>query len=202
MTRAAGPRRYLAENGGTPMKRIVLIFGLLSGAVLAGMIAVMMPLVMRGRISFDNAEVIGYSSMLVSFIFVFVGIRQYRETVGGGSVTFGRAFKVGILITLITSLVYVLTWQVVYYGFIPDFFDKYAAFTIEKMAAEGESAAAIATTRKEMAKFKELYQNPLFNMGVTFLEVFPLGLVMTLISAAILRRKPAPGFTPSTATVA
>lgn len=81
-----------------------------------------------------------------------------------------------------------VTWQIVYFNFIPDFGDLYAQHVIEKMRVHGATAAAIEAETLKMKQFGELYKNPLFNAGMTFLEVFPVGLIVTLISAAILRR--------------
>jgi hypothetical protein len=183
------------------MKKIVLTFGLISGAILAAMMAIIMPLCMNGTIDFDNAEIIGYTTMVLSFIAVFFGIRTYRENAGRGAITFGKAFQVGILITVISSVVYVLSWEIVYFNFLPDFVDKYAAATISKMQDAGATPAAVAAKKTEMDTFKELYKNPLFNVGMTFLEVFPVGLIVTLVSAAILRKKPTPN-APATAAAA
>jgi ethanolamine transporter EutH len=171
------------------MKKIVWTFGLLAGGILGGMTAVLTPLGASGAVRLDHAEIFGYTIMVLSFLLVFFGIRSYRENVGGGSMTFGKAFQVGILVTLIASAVYVLSWEIVYYNVVPDFGDKYAAHTLEKMKTAGKSAEAIEAATKEMARFKELYKNPLYNVGMTFMEVFPVGLVVTLVSAAILRRK-------------
>ncbi len=180
------------------MKRIVLTFGLISGAILAAMTAVMLPLCMSGVVDFDKSEIVGYTSMVLSFLLVFFGIRSYRENVGGGVITFGKAFKVGILITAIACAVYVISWEIVYYNFVPDFADKYAAHRIDRMRAKGATQAAIEATTKEMARFKELYANPFLNAFITLMEVFPVGLIVTLVSAAILRRKTRPS-APSTA---
>jgi uncharacterized protein DUF4199 len=175
------------------MKKIVLTFGLISGAILATMTAIMVPLCMNGVIGFDKSEIVGYTAMFLAFLMVFFGIRSYRENVGGGTITFGRAFKVGILITLITCAVYVISWEIFYFNFVPDFADHFATYTIEKLRRDGASDAAIVKATQQMATFKELYANPLINVGMTFMEVFPVGLVMTLVSAAILRRKTTPG---------
>ena len=171
------------------MKRIVLTFGLISGAILGAMTSIILPLCMSGILDFDQSEIIGYTSMVLSFAMVFFGIRTYREREGGGRITFGRAFKVGILITLVTCAVYVVAWEIVYWGFIPDFDARYAEFVISEARESGVPAAEIAETEREMAEFRELYKNPLFNIGITFLEVFPVGLIVTLVCAAILRRR-------------
>lgn len=170
------------------MKRIVWKYGLISGSVLVALGLASIPLYVNGVIGFDNGQIVGYSTMILAFLLVFFGIRSYREDVGGGSITFGRAFKVGILITLVTCAMYVVAWEIVHFGFIPDFSDKYAAFTLQQMRSEGASPAEITEATKKMERFKELYANPLFNAAVTFMEVFPVGLIITLVSAAILRK--------------
>lgn len=172
------------------MKNIVLKFGLISGAILAAMTSIMVPLCMNGTLPFESSELLGYSIMVLSFIAVFFGIRTYRENVGNGTITFGRAFKVGILMTLITCAVYVTAWEIVYWNFLPDFGERYAALSTERLRAGGASAAEVAEHQRRMAQFQEWYKNPFFNVGMTFLEVFPVGLLVTLISAAILRKKP------------
>ncbi|HSB64622.1 MAG TPA: DUF4199 domain-containing protein [Thermoanaerobaculia bacterium] len=182
------------------MKKQILTFGLISGAILGGATAVMVALCMNDTAAFDYAEICGYTIQVLAYLLVFFAIRSYRESVGG-TITFGKAFQVGILATLVACAVYVVSWEIVYYNFIPDFGDKYAAHMLERMKAKGESAQAIEKATREMAKFKEMYKNPFFNTGMTLLEVFPVGLIMTLISAAILRRKTPPP-APSAATAA
>lgn len=170
-------------------RKIVLTFGLIAGAILATMIALMVPLSKNNTTDFAQGEVIGYTTMVLAFLMVVLGIRSYRENVGAGVISFGRAFKVGILITLVASAAYVIAWEVVYFNFMPDFLDKYDVHNLEKLRSSGATEAAIAAKSQEMAEFKKLYANPLFNAAMTLLEVFPVGLVVTLISAAVLRRK-------------
>jgi hypothetical protein len=175
------------------MKKTVLTFGLICGAILGGMTAVMVPLCMNGATTFDHAEIFGYTIQVLAFLLVFFAVRSYREDPGGGAITFGKGFQVGILVTLVAAAVYVVSWEIVYTNFFPDFGDRYAAHMLEKMKSAGASASSIAKTMQEMEKFKVLYRNPLYNAGMTFMEVFPVGLIVTLGSAAILRRKaPAP----------
>lgn len=175
------------------MKKIVLRFGLASGIILAAASAVLIPLCMNGTIQFENSETLGYASMVLSFLMVFFGIRSYRENVAGGAITFGKAFQVGILITLVTCAIYVITWEITYFNFVPDFLDKYAAVSLEKMQAKGESAEAIQKATQRMATMAKYYDNVFFNSAITFMEIFPVGLIVTLVSAAILRRKPVAG---------
>lgn len=169
------------------MKKIVLKFGLIGGALLSVMMVATVPFV--DMIGFDYGMVIGYTTMVLAFLLVFFGIRSYRETIGDGQISFARALGVGLLIMTICSLCYVVTWEFVYFNLLPDFGDKYAAYAIEKARAAGASADEIAKQTEEMRKFKEMYNNVLFNAAVTFLEPLPVGLPMTLLSAFILRKR-------------
>jgi hypothetical protein len=137
----------------------------------------------------DKGVVLGYASMVLAFMLVFFGIRSYRDNVGGGTITFGRAFAVGILITLISCVCYVFAWEIVYFNFMPDFLDKYSAYLVEKARAAGATPEAIQKQVDEMQQFKKLYSNPFINFAFSFTEPFPVGLIITLISAAILRKK-------------
>src|SRR5258708_26910848 len=132
----------------------------------------------------------GDTGSVVSFVVVFVGIRSYRDNDGNGQITFGNAFAVGISITVISCIFYVVTWEILYFNFLPDFMDKYSVYIVEKLKASGASAAAVQVKVQELKKYKELYDNPFFNALMTFIEPFPIGLVITLISPALLRKKP------------
>ena len=167
------------------MQSIVLKHALIAGGVLIVAFAATLPFGI-------HSEVVGYTSMVLAFLLVFFGIRAYREELGG-SIGFGKAFQVGILITLVVCAIYVVSWEIVYWGFWPDFLDQYNAHALAKLRASGATEAAIQAAQAQMAKFAKLYKNPLFNVGMTFLEIFPVGLIVTLVSAAILRRKQAPG---------
>jgi hypothetical protein len=144
----------------------------------------------KDRIGFERGPVIGYTSIVLSFLLVFFGIRSYRDNIGNGHITFLKAFTVGISITLISCICYVVTWEIIYYNFLPDFWDKYGAHLVEKLRASGASPAAVQAKLEEMTRYKELYKNPLLNAVLTFIEPFPIGFVITLISALALKRKP------------
>jgi len=169
------------------MKKTIVTFGLISGAVSALMMVGTLPF--EDKIGYDHGYVIGYTTIVLSFLLVYFGIRSYRDNVGSGQITFGRAFGIGICITVISCLCYVLTWEILYYNFYPDFLDKFDAHVIAKLRASGATAAAIQAKAQELQKLKEMYANPLFNGAMTFLEPFPVGLLITLISAGILRKK-------------
>lgn len=171
------------------MKRIVLTFGLISGGILAAMMFATLPFM--EQIGFDNGQLVGYTTMVLAFLLIFFGIRSYRDTIGNGYITFGRGFKVGILITLIACLCYTIAWEILYFNFIPDFGDKYTQYLIEKSRASGASPEQIAVEVARMEQFKEIFKNPVYNFLLTFfVEPLPVGLVMTVLSALILKKRP------------
>ena len=171
------------------MRKVVLTFGLIGGAMLAGMMLMTVPF--AERIGFDKGAYIGYTTMVLAFLMVYFGVQSYRDNVAGGTVTFGRAFKVGLLISLVITACYVATWQVMYYGFMPDFIDKYTAYALEQARQAGASAEAMAAQAKQMQDFGEMYKNPLVNIAFTLLEPLPVGVVFTLVTAAVVSRKKA-----------
>jgi len=171
------------------MKKTVLTFGLIGGGIMAAMMFATLPFL--DKIGFDKGEILGYTTMILAFLLVFFGIRSYRENVGGGRITFGRAFTVGILITVVACACYVVAWEIIYFKFMPDFVDKYASYTVEKVRASGASQQVIDAQLEQMKSFKAMYDNPFINAAITFVEPFPIGLIVTLISAAILKKKTA-----------
>ena len=170
------------------MKKTILTFGLISGVVSSLLMVATLPFL--HQINFDNGAVVGYTCIVLSFLLVFFGIRSYRDNVGHGQITFKQGFAVGISITLISCVFYVVTWEILYYNFMPGFMDNYGAYMIAKAKASGASAADLQAKLLQVKKYKEMYDNPLTNAAMTFIEPFPVGLVITLVSAAVLRKKP------------
>ena len=168
------------------MKRTLLTFGLISGAISSFLMVATVQF--ENAIGFDRAEWLGYALIVLSLLLVFFGIRSYRDTAGAGRITFARAFAVGISITAISCVCYVITWEILYFTVLHDFMDKYGAHIIEKMKASGATAAAIQAQTREIQHTKTLYENPFYNAAITFLEPFPVGLIITLISAVLLRK--------------
>jgi hypothetical protein len=169
------------------MRRTILVFGLLSGAFTMAMMLLTLPL--HERIGFGTgAEILGYTSIVLSSLFVFFGVRSYREQQADSALTFSRALTVGLAIALISSACYVATWEFIYFRLTPHFMDDYTAHMLDKAKASGASPSQIEETARQMAEFKVMYDKPLMNAAITFLEPFPIGLLVALISAAVLRR--------------
>ncbi|MGM9477400.1 DUF4199 domain-containing protein [Pedobacter sp. GSP4] len=170
------------------MKKNVIVFGLIAGLI----VSILMVLSMARCYSDPNLEhsmLIGYASMVLAFSFIFVGIVNYRDKYNNGSITFGKAFRIGLLISLIASTLYVITWLIDYYFFMPDFMDRYVAQALREAKAGGASAAEIAKQAKELAVNQELYKNPIMVVLFTYLEILPVGLIISLVAALILKRK-------------
>src|SRR6202051_120216 len=124
----------------TQMKKTIITFGLISGAVSSLMMLATVPF--ADRIGFDKGMVVGYTGIVLSFLLVFFGIRSYRDNYGDGQITFSKAFAVGISITVISCVCYVVTWEILYFNFLPDFMDKYGAHMVEKAKASAGGGAA------------------------------------------------------------
>src|SRR5829696_9168852 len=105
------------------MRKIVLTFGLIAGVIMSAMMLITLPY--HDEIGFDKALIVGYTTMVLAFLMVFFGVRSYRDNVAGGTVTFGRSFAVGLMITAVASVCYVATWQFAYPRIAPDYLDKY-----------------------------------------------------------------------------
>ena len=169
------------------MKKIVLTFGLIAGV----MISVLMDtsLLLANKIGSGHSMLLGYTIMVASFLLIYFGIRSYRDNNLAGQISFGRAFACGILITLITTACYVATWEVLYFNFIPHFMDSYFAAQIHKVQTSGLGPATVGAQIAAIQRSQQSYQNPIINAAYTFIEPLPVGLIITLISAALLRRK-------------
>ncbi len=169
------------------MKKTVLTFGLISGAILSAVLLVTIPF--HDAIGWDRSMLVGYTTMVVAFLLIFFGVRSYRDKVGGGTVRFGRGLAVGMLIGAVASLCYVATWEVLYFTVASDYMVKYQEHMLDKARANGETDEAIAKQKVEMEKFATLYKNPAVNAGITFLEPMPVALIVALVSAGVLSRR-------------
>jgi hypothetical protein len=170
------------------MKKIVLVCGGIAGLIVSAM-GLISTAVFCTSGDFEKGMIYGYASMIVAFSLIFVGIKNFRDKYNGGMVSFGKAFKVGFLITLVASTFYVISWLINFHFFMPDFYDKYFIRMLDQLKASGASAATIAEKTAEMAKMKEWSKNEFFVIIMTYVEILPVGLIVTLIAALILKRK-------------
>lgn len=180
------------------MRKNILVYGLIAGVVAAALMLTSVNYFShcKGNVDYNTSMVIGYASMLLAFSLVFVGVRNYRNNYNGGVISFGKAFKVGLLMVLVAATFYVAAWLVDYYCFIPDFAEIFSARMLEDIKASGASAADVAKQTKDLADFVVMFKNPFFNAMMTYMEILPVGIVVALISALILKRKALPAGSP------
>jgi Protein of unknown function (DUF4199) len=176
------------------MQKIVLKFGLIAGLIISVAMLVGMKLMTGpdGKVNMEGGQIFGYTSMIVALSLIFFGIRSYRDGELGGSISFGKAFKIGLFITLIASVMYVLTWMIYYHtsDMAEEFGAQYKSHLTESMREKGMSETEVAQKIAKEDRFMKIYNsNPLIMFGVTLLEIFPVGLVITLISSFLLKTK-------------
>jgi hypothetical protein len=164
--------------------RYSLVYGGLSGAVAISVLVFSLAFNLPNH---SHSLWFGYLVMLVALSLIFVGVKRYRDVECGGVVTFGRAFAIGLGIALVAAVIYALGWELYLAVSGKDFMAEYTASILARMRADGAPPAAIAAKTAELRSMAEAYRNPLFRLPMTFVEIFPVGLVVTLVSAALLR---------------
>ena len=170
------------------MTRIVLIFGLIAGAIAAGLMWLLIAVQNSGSIDIEHGMTLGYATMIIALSLVFFGVKSYRDN-HDGRITFWKGVQVGILISLVCAVCYAGSWELYYRGSGQEFLQKYTAHYIDGMKQSGASEAEVTRAEVEMAQFQEMYKNFFVRFGFTLLEILPVGIVVTLISAALLRRR-------------
>lgn len=167
------------------MTKPVLTFGLMSGILSGALMVATLPFVVSHDMK--SGAIIGYTGIVLSGLLIFFGVRSYREK-AGGRISFGRGLAVGALISVVSAVCYVATWETLYFGLMPDLGDHVAACMVERERASGGSDRDILEATKRAQSFKKLYANPAINAALTFIEPLPIGLAIAAISAAILRQ--------------
>ncbi len=163
----------------------ILIYGLIAGAIVGAAMSGTVVAWANDPPSYGMA--IGYLTMLVALSLVFVAIKRHRDDALGGVIRFWPAFGLGLGISIVAGIVYVLVWEVMLVTAASGFIDTYTAGLIDQKRTAGASAAELARYAAEMEGFKAQYANPLFRLPMTFAEIFPVGILVSLVSAALLR---------------
>lgn len=171
------------------MRKTIYIFGGIAGAIVASVMCISMMMFKSNSANFDWGMVIGYASMLLAFIMIFIAIKTYRDRHADGRISFGKAFGIGLGVTCIASLIYSLTWFVIYKTVYPEFPQHYTEYSLQKMQQAGKTSAEIETAKLEISEAFEYYRTWYGIISITFIEIFPVGLLVTLICALILKRK-------------
>lgn len=177
------------------MLRIILTYGVLGGLIVAiPMFALLAS--DSDHTEWSSSHLFGYSLMILALSLILVGVKSYRDKVKGGVIKFLPAFLLGLGISAVAGVIYVIGWEITMSLMDHDFMTGYANSTIEAARAKGASPADLEALRTQMAEMQVMYANPLFRLPMTFIEIFPVGLIISLISAALLRN---PRFFPARA---
>ena len=171
------------------MKKIILINGLIAGGIVGAMMMITMPLYENGTLHIENGEWLGYSTMVIALSSIFFGIKSYRDQHSNGAIGFWGGVRIGLLITLVASLIYALSWEITRNNMKGDLMKMMNEKHMEKVKASGATGAEMAAEKEKMDSFLTLYQNPFFRFSITMIEIAPVGIVITFLSAALLRRK-------------
>ncbi|MBI1211629.1 MAG: DUF4199 family protein [Alphaproteobacteria bacterium] len=166
------------------MINITFLYGTIAGLiVMAGMFLGIFVLPEHGGAS----EWFGYLTMILALSMIFFGVKRYRDTQGGGVIKFLPALTLGLGIAIVAGIIYVMVWEVYLAATHYSFISQYTDAMVAAQKAKGVTGAALDAYAAEMEKLKSDYANPLFRLPMTFMEIFPVGLVIALISAIILR---------------
>ena len=168
------------------MLKSILIYGAVAG-VIVGVPMFMGQVLVDGHAPIAFSMAVGYATMLVALSMVFLGVKRQRDTAGGGVIKFWPALGMGLAISAIAGLFYVATWELTQALTGHQFVSEYANTVVAEKQAAGAGAAEIAALRAQMDAFAVQYANPLFRLPMTFAEIFPVGLLVSIVSAALLR---------------
>ena len=170
------------------MRKTIFICGIIGGLISVGWFVI-------GEQLFGNTMTIntrmgfGYATMILGFSVIFVAVKNYRDNINGGMITFGKGLQIGLLITLIASTVYVAVWMIDFKWFVPGYFINYKSQTLAELKANGATQAVMNAKSTEIDGAVKMYENPFFNALFTYMEILPVGLAVSVVAALILRRK-------------
>ena len=170
------------------MMRNILRYGLIAG-IIVGLPMIVTFVAFSGHLPLSYGMIIGYTTMLIELSTVFVALKRHRDADLGGVIGFWKGFGLGLGISAVASVIYVVTWEGITAFTHMDFATGYANAMVEQQKAAGASAEVIARTSAEMEQFKIDYANPLYRLPMTFTEIFPVGVLVSVIAAALLRNR-------------
>lgn len=171
------------------MQKTILKYGLISGLISGLLMALVTITCAHKDFMWEYGAYIGYTSMIISMALVYFGVKHFRDQENGGQITLTRAMWIGFGIVSISCILYSLTWLVVYYNFLPNFMNEYAAHEIQKAQAAGISAEALSKKQAQFDEMKKMYSTPLGVFSITLLEPLPVGILISILSAIVLRKK-------------
>ena len=174
------------------MKKVVMTFGLIAGLIIAGLVWIQATLVEKGAIGFERLEFVGYASMLVALSMVFFGIKSYRDNYAEGRLKFLKGVQVGVLISLTAGVLYwggAVSYGVTHPGFNERFMQKFTELKVGQLQQQGAPQEQIDKAKAEVEMMQGLFKNPILFFLICMVEILPVGVIVTLVSAGLLRRR-------------
>lgn len=172
------------------MKKTVFIFGGIAGLIVVAMMFITMPMAEDGNI--EGGQLLGYATMVVALSLIFFGVKSYRDNQQNGSIKFGKAFLVGLYITLVASAMYAIGWEIYLKSHdmtAMEFIEQYSQGQIDHAKNDGASSAEVDKISSQAENAMSWYGNPILRFLFTaMVEMFPVGLIVSLIVAAILKK--------------
>ncbi|HRX88578.1 MAG TPA: DUF4199 domain-containing protein [Steroidobacteraceae bacterium] len=168
------------------MLQKVFGFGSIAGVIVA-IPLFGMAVAMNGQPPPWYGVALGYATMLIALTLVFIAIKRHRDMDLGGVIRFWPAFGLGLGISLVASIFYVFAWEAALVVTGMDFAGDYTRMLIEQQRAQGVTDEALAEFTAEMQQFARKYANPLYRIPLTFIEIFPIGVLVSLVSAGLLK---------------
>jgi Protein of unknown function (DUF4199) len=169
------------------MIRHIMKYGAIAGLIIGAFMFATLTAADKPLSMSTSSMIAGFAAMLVALSAVFIGIKHYRDHELGGVIRFWPAFGMGLAMSFIAGVFYIVAWEATLAVTKMDFAGDYANYLIAQEKAKGVSAEALAKVTAELDKFKADYKNPLYRMPMTFTEIFPVGILVSLVSAALLR---------------
>lgn len=177
---------FAAQNLLT-MKKTILKYGLSSGFIISAFMIISMLLHKEGW-DFTSSMYYGFTMMLVALSLIFFALSNFRKN-EPEKYNYKNGLFIGLGISLLCSIMYVITWDIAFNNFVPDFMVKYSEFYLKNLEAKGVSTAEFAEAKEQMAEYVKMYDITWYRMGVTFTEIFPMGLLVSVIAPIIIRKK-------------
>ena len=170
------------------MRRIVITYGLISAAISAVMWTGI-SLFMFHSTDFSGGMLIGYTAMLLSTFIIYFAMTNYRDNINGGEIKFGKAFLLGLYISIIYAVFYVVVWMILRQTILTDFVDKYVAWEMDQIQKASLSQEAIQQKLNELEETKKIFANPATEAMMVFMEPWPVTILVTFVSAIVVSRK-------------
>ena len=171
------------------MKKIVLIYGTIAGLIVGGLMLIFWPLMESETINMDNGMLLGYATMILALSVIFLAVKTYRDKHNKGNISFGKGVIIGLLITLVAGILYAFAWEIMFSQMGDEYMQKMMQHYHDSKAGPGSTPEQVEVVKKEIEDFIAMYKNPFIRFGITLMEILPVGIVISLVSAALLKKK-------------